>query len=53
LRDLFKALLTNEDGGALIHTFLEFIVRVLTSYVGGTLRLQIAFEVLLVRCCIV
>ena len=53
LRDLFQALLTNEDGGALIHTFLEFIVRVLTSYVGGTLRLQIAFEVLLVRCCIV
>ena len=39
LRDLFQALLTNEDGGALIHTFLEFVVWVLTSQVGGTLRL--------------
>lgn len=53
LRDLFKALLTDEDGGALIHTFLKFVMRVLTSQVGATLRLQVAFEMLLVRGCIV
>ena len=39
LRDLFQALLTNQNRGALIHTFLEFVVRILTSYVGGTLCL--------------
>jgi len=53
LRDLVETLLTNEDGGALIHTLLEFVVGVLASQVGGTLRLQVAFEVLLVRGCIV
>ena len=53
LRDLVEALLANEDGGTLIHALLEFVVRVLTPQVGGTLRLQVAFEVLLVRGCIV
>jgi hypothetical protein len=53
LRDLVQAFLADEDGGALIHALLEFVVRVLTPQVGGTLRLQIAFEMLLVRRCVV
>lgn len=53
LRDLVETFLTNEDGGALIHALLEFVMRVLASQVGSTLRLQVAFEVLLVRGCIV
>ena len=53
LRDLVETLLTNEDGGALIHALLKFVVGVLASQVGGTLRLKVAFEVLLVRGCIV
>jgi hypothetical protein len=53
LRDLVETFLSNEDGGALIHALLEFVVRILTSQVGGTLRLKVAFEVLLVRRCVV